>query len=223
MVSMILSIAAQRRPGAAVFYVLDGTPTDSPLAGVFQQIYSALPHGVKLVEYRAVPEAVNEIATEVRRRQEADNAAAPDVFLFVYALQRYRALRKADDAFAFSGGDEAKAPDPGKQFAEILREGPPNGVHVIAWADTAVALDRTLDRQSMREFDNRVLFQMSAADSSNLIDSPAANKLGFHRALAYSEEQGVVEKFRPYGLPDRTWLGRVASSLAGAGSAAARR
>jgi len=31
----------------------------------------------------------------------------------------------------------------------------------------------------MREFDNRVLFQMSAADSSNLIDSPIANKLGF--------------------------------------------
>src|SRR2546430_12485844 len=54
----------------------------------------------------------------------------------------------------------------------------------------------TFDRASMREFDNRVLFQMSAADSSNLIDSPAANKLGTNRALAYSEEQGVMEKFR---------------------------
>ena len=58
----------------------------------------------------------------------------------------------------------------------------------------------------MREFDNRVLFQMSANDSSNLIDSPAANKLGFHRALAYSEEQGVMEKFRPYGMVDKAWL-----------------
>src|SRR4029453_13098503 len=108
---------------------------------------------------------------------------------------------------------EDKAPDPGKQFADVLREGPPNGVHVIAWADTAVALDRTLDRQSMREFENRVLFQMSAADSSNLIDSPAANKLGLHRALAYSEEQGVVEKFRPYGLPDPGWLKQVSRLL----------
>ena len=47
---------------------------------------------------------------------------------------------------------------------------------------------------------------MSAADSSALIDSPAANKLGLYRALAYSEEQGVMEKFRPYGLPSVEWL-----------------
>ena len=65
----------------------------------------------------------------------------------------------------------------------------------------------------MREFDNRVLFQMSATDSSNLIDSPAANKLGFHRALAYSEEQGYMEKFRPYALPEKAWLGEVKAKL----------
>ena len=72
--------------------------------------------------------------------------------------------------------------------------------------DTPAAIDRTLDRGSLREFDNRVLFQMSAADSSNLIDSPAANKLGFYRALAYSEEQGFMEKFRPYALMEKQWL-----------------
>ena len=58
----------------------------------------------------------------------------------------------------------------------------------------------------MREFDNRILFQMSANDSSNLIDSPAANKLGFNRALIYSEEQGVMEKFRPYAPPPVQWI-----------------
>jgi len=216
MVSMILSIAAQRPPGSAVFYVMDGTPADSPLAGVFKRVAEALPHEVKLVEYRSVPQAVNEIAAEVKRRQDAEQAGAPDIYLFVYALQRYRALRKAEDSFSFSSGDEEKAPAADKQFAEILREGPANGVHVVAWADTAVALDRTLDRHSMREFDNRILFQMSAADSSNLIDSPAANKLGFHRALAYSEEQGVVEKFRPYGLPSAEWLDHVTRRMAGA-------
>ena len=52
-------------------------------------------------------------------------------------------------------------------------------------------------------------------------DSPAANKLGFFRALAYSEEQGVVEKFRPYGLPDAQWLEQVKQRLAGAGSTVA--
>ena len=66
----------------------------------------------------------------------------------------------------------------------------------------------------MREFDNRILFQMSAADSSNLIDSPAANKLGTNRALVYSEEQGTMEKFRPYAVPDDAWLVHVRQKLA---------
>jgi hypothetical protein len=86
-------------------------------------------------------------------------------------------------------------------------------VHVIVWADTPASLERTLDRNAMREFDNRILFQMSATDSSNLIDSPAANKLGFNRALAYSEEQGTLEKFRPYALPDKGWLDQVKQRL----------
>ena len=47
----------------------------------------------------------------------------------------------------------------------------------------------------------RVLFQMSAADSSNLIDSPLASRLGQHRALYHTEDRAQPEKFRPYGPP----------------------
>ncbi|MDQ3332113.1 MAG: hypothetical protein M3552_15920, partial [Planctomycetota bacterium] len=72
--------------------------------------------------------------------------------------------------------------------------------------DTAAALERTLDRSSMREFDNRVLFQMSAADSSNLIDSPAASRLGANRALLHLDDRGTTEKFRPYGPPSDAWI-----------------
>src|SRR5207253_11128767 len=91
--------------------------------------------------------------------------------------------------------------------------GPPVGIHTIVWCDAAAALERTLDRAAVREFDHRVLFQMSAADSSNLIDSPLGNKLGQNRALLYSEEQGVSEKFRPYALPSDRWLQHVKQSL----------
>ena len=45
-----------------------------------------------------------------------------------------------------------------------------------------------------------------ASDFSSLIDSPAANNLGFYRALSCSEEQGVMEKFRPYALPSPQWI-----------------
>src|SRR5205823_5726614 len=133
----------------------------------------------------------------------------------VYGVQRYRVLRKEEESFSSLMSDEEKKPQPGKLFAEILREGPPLGIHTLVWADTSASIERTLERSTMREFDHRVLFQISATDSSNLIDSPAANKLGFFRALAYSEEQGVIEKFRPYAIPPQDWLQEVRRRLSG--------
>jgi S-DNA-T family DNA segregation ATPase FtsK/SpoIIIE len=75
-------------------------------------------------------------------------------------------------------------------------------------------MNRTLDRQGMKEFENRILFQMSANDSSTLIDTPAASKLGENRALYYSEEENRIEKFRPYGVPERAWLEAVKQKFA---------
>jgi DNA segregation ATPase FtsK/SpoIIIE, S-DNA-T family len=208
----VASLAAQQPPGKAVFYVFDGTAADSPLAGTFARLKDAVPHELKLPEWRATGDAINDLAQELSRRQ-AGEADAPSIYAIFYGLQRYRILRKQEESFSFGSSDEPKPAQPDKQFADLLREGPGFGIHIITWADTPATLERTLDRGSLREFDNRILFQMSANDSSNLIDSPAGNKLGFHRALAYSEEQGVMEKFRPYALPDRAWLQRLRERL----------
>ena len=74
-------------------------------------------------------------------------------------------------------------------------------MHVVIATDTLTNLNRSVDRQGLREFDLRVLLQMGNNDSSNLIDSTAASKLGMHRALLYSEEAGTIEPFRPYSMP----------------------
>ena len=210
--SALISLAAQQKPGSALFYILDGSPADSPYVGVLPMLKGLLPHEVHMVEWRAVADTMNALAQELQKRQAGDEAG-PAIFVIIYGLQRYRALRKSEDNFSFGGGDEEKKPQPEKQFADLLREGPSLGIHIVTWIDTPAAIDRTFDRGGMREFDNRVLFQMSAADSSNLIDSPAANKLGFYRALAYSEEQGFMEKFRPYAMMDRPWLDNVRAKL----------
>jgi hypothetical protein len=212
--STLVSLAAQYGRDAVVFYVLDGTPADSVLAGVFEKLRSALPQDTNLVKWRGVAETIDALARQVTARQEGDPAAQPEIFVFIYGLQRYRLLRRSEEDFGFSmSSDEPKKANSSKQFADILRDGPGVGIHVITWVDTMASIERTLDRSSMREFDHRILFQMSAADSSNLIDSPAANKLGFYRALAYSEEQGVMEKFRPYALPSAGWLKTVGGAL----------
>jgi DNA segregation ATPase FtsK/SpoIIIE, S-DNA-T family len=210
----MVGLAAQVSPNSAGFYLLDGTPTDGQMHGFLPGVAAVLPQRTKVVDYRAVPDAIHELAQELQRRQGGDAANLPSIFVFVFGLQRYRALRKSEESFGFSSSDEEKPADPGKEFADLMREGPPNGIHIMAWIDTATALDRAVDRGSMRDLDNRILFQMSASDSSNLIDSPAANKLGTNRALAYSEEQGSLEKFRPYALPNEAWLADVKQKLA---------
>jgi hypothetical protein len=87
-----------------------------------------------------------------------------------------------------------------------MREGPNLGIHVLAWCDSVTNMQRTFDRQALREIELRVLFQMSPNDSSALIDSPIASRLGEQRALFHSEELGKFEKFRPYELPTAEWL-----------------
>ncbi|MFO0866897.1 MAG: hypothetical protein U0744_20035 [Gemmataceae bacterium] len=52
----------------------------------------------------------------------------------------------------------------------------------------------------------KVAFAMNPSDSSQFLDSPLASKLGANRAYLYREDQGLLEKFRPYGLPDLEWI-----------------
>ncbi len=213
MSSAIVSLAAQLPASAAQFVILDGSPPDSPQAGVLQRVASAIPHTCRNVAWRDVADTIAQLAQETDQRVQDAQHKGPSIFLLVFGVQRYRMLRRGEDVFALSLDEEAK-PRPDVQFASVLREGPTVGVHILAWSDTLTTLERTLDRQTIHEFDHRVLFQMSAADSSNLIDSPVANQLGLHRALLYSEEQGGLERFRPYDALAEDWLTDVGKKLA---------
>jgi hypothetical protein len=209
----LISLAAQYPPSDARLYVLDFTPVDAPYAGLFSRLAGFLPHSVRVTGRRGLPETISEIAAEVDRRMDTDSTAAPPIHLFIYGLHRARDLRQEEEVSFPVAGEEPAPPNPAKQFATILREGPDFGVHTLAWCDTYTNLTRTLDRRSLREFEMRVVFQMGAEDSSNLIDVPAASKLGLHRAFYFSEEEGRLEKFRPYSLPPEAWLTWVGERL----------
>ena len=192
------------------FFILDGMRADAPEVGFWKRLSAAAPHEVKVAGVRQAGEIMSEIAAELARRQEDGHDRPPPLYLFIYNLSRFRDLRKEDD-FSFSGDGEK--PSPSKQFSTILREGPPLGIHTLIWCDTYSNVARMLDRQNMQDFELRVLFQMNANDSSSLMDSPEASRLGVHRAILYDEGQGVAEKFRPYGLPSSQFLAFVKKQL----------
>jgi ABC-type multidrug transport system fused ATPase/permease subunit len=212
MSAAILSLAAQLPASAARFVILDGSAPDSAGTGSFERIAAAVPQECRNIGWHDVVDTIGELAREVDARVQESRRDAPSIFLMIFGLQRYRMLRRNEDAFSLSRDEEA-TPQCDAQFADLLREGPTVGIHTMIWANTLSTLERTLDRQTIHEFDHRVLFQMSTADSSNLIDSPIANQLGLHRALLHSEEQGGMERFRPYAAIPDGWLTEAGKKL----------
>jgi hypothetical protein len=199
--SSLVSLSAGIDPVIAEpsLHLVVGQALDAASEELVKQLTELLP--VRLWLPRDLATLLNQLANEIDRRTQS---GGPPQFLFVYGIQRVRDLRRPDDDFGFSRKGEDKTPY--RQFTHVLKEGPPAGVFTLLWCDTLANLQRSLERQTFRDFDQRVLMQMSAADSSALMDNPVAAKLGAQRAVFYMEDLGKIEKFRPYALPSMAWI-----------------
>ena len=213
MTAAIVSLSAQHRPKDLRMIILDGGGHEAEHAAHIEQLMNAVPHQVERFDARSTEQLLEELAAQVEVNLDNPDGAADGAptYVFVFGLQRLRLLRQKDD-FSLQF-DEASASSPGDQFLKILTEGPPQGIHTIVWCDGLTNLMRTLNRQSMREFDLRVLFQMSAADSSELMDSTVANSLGLYNAMLAVESAGTQEKFRPYAIPSKDSLARLTNAV----------
>ncbi|MDA1276212.1 MAG: FtsK/SpoIIIE domain-containing protein [Verrucomicrobia bacterium] len=209
----LVSLAAQYPVGRARFVLVEGTPPDSPQREFFGRVVRAIPHEITHAKSGDLPTIMNGLASEMKTRsgdEHFHDAAA--TFLFIHDLQKHHKLRYEED-FGFSTGDAEEAVKPGAQLNDLICGGSGLGFHVVAACDTYNNVNRFLSRKAVTEFEMRVLFQMSANDSASLIDSPKAGSLGLHRALFYNEQEGYLETFRPYALPDGEWVGEAARNL----------
>ena len=209
----LISLAAQFPVGSANFILFDSTPPGTPERECLEKIVASIPHKIKVAKAGDVTETMTSLAEEMKRRSEDERAAeAPATFLLFFGLQKFGKLRYEDD-FGFSSDPEAAA-NPGALLNKIICEGASLGFHVIASLDTCNNVNRCLSKKALSEFEMRVLFQMSANDSAMLIDSPKGGTLGLHRALLHNGQEGYLEVFRPYALPDGKWLEQAKQNLA---------
>ncbi|WP_437192537.1 FtsK/SpoIIIE domain-containing protein [Planctomicrobium sp. SH527] len=219
MVASLISLVASLSPHQEEnsLFVMDGSHVGSPEAEIWNQVANEFESDVRRVSPNEAPLLMQALTAELQKREESPQPNTPPLFLFVFNIARFRDLRKVEDDFGMSsfgmGSSEPKPAEPGKLFADLLSRGPAVGIHTIVWCDSNNNVERWFSRQTLRELEMRVAFQMNASDSSNLIDSPAASRLGTHRALLYREETGTTEKFRPYGVPALEWLQKVKRRL----------
>ena len=210
----LVSLAAQYPPGGARFILCDGTAPGTPQREYIERIVRAIPHPITVAKPGDLVGIMQELAGEMKQRSEAtDMEAAPPVFLWIHGLQKYSKLRYEED-FGFSTADSEAPPNPAAVLNDLVCEATRLGFHVIATCDTYNNVSRFLSRKALSEFEMRVLFQMSANDSASLIDNPKASLLGLHRALFYNAQEGYLETFRPYALPDKEWIEHAGRNLA---------
>jgi hypothetical protein len=192
--------------------IVDGSRPGEPGVDTWPAVVAAGGDRVRWHEPRSATGVIAELHDELARRQSAADESAPSRFLLVYNAARIRELRKSDDDFGFSFTKSEAPASAAQQFIDLLKNGPAWGVHVLVWCDNYNSLMRIVERTTLREFVHRVVLQMAAGDSSNLVDTPAAARLSEFRALLYSDETGDCEKFRPYEVPSESWLAALAGS-----------
>ena len=211
-VSMI-SLAAQYPPGSVRIIVCDASPPDSPHRKYLDHIVQNLPHPASLAKQGDLGEVLKGLVAEMKQRTQEETAGDTPTFLFIHDLQKFNKLR-FEEEFGFSTPDPDAPPNPAILLNDLIAEGSRVGFHVIASCDTYNNVNRFLSRKALSEFELRILFQMSANDSANLIDNPKASTLGMHRALFFNEQEGYLETFRPYALPDNQWIDQATARAA---------
>ena len=196
----IVSLAAAKAPDELRFIIIDGDPADDRAHQRLRELIDQLPHEIRTVAPGEAGTAISELAGTV------DSHTGTTV-LMVFGLHRLSDLR-VGDAFDFSSERSA-----GDDFADILGEGPAHGIFTWIWCDSMSSLSRCFNRTAQRAFGHRIAFQMSAGDSSDLLDDGAAAHLGLHNALAVDINSGTRVKLRPYVIPEGDELARLLAGI----------
>ena len=187
---------------SARLMALDGEDADGPFAMMTTSLSPLVQrHGAK-----EAATVLGDLSALLERRQSGDDGSRSTILLVVFALQRQRSLRPDDDG-GF-GSDSGRKPS--DLLATLLANGSEYGIHIVVWCDSLASVQHGLGRKAVRDFDARILFQMAAGDSSELIDEDSASRLGLHNALLAVESDGRREKFRPCSLPSAAALARIA-------------
>lgn len=184
-------------PALPKMIVLDGARPEDTTLRTLVAAMGDMKQSIAVYDHRAVDEAMQIAQAELSRRSANPNGSYPTLFVSIINLARFRELRRSDE---FSFGDSGGSVKSDAILANLLTDGPALGIHCWIWADSAGTLGRWLARQSLRDIEVRILMQMSASDSNQLIDSNVANRLDKYVALVHDDVEGKAIKFRPFEL-----------------------
>ena len=182
--------------------VLDLMPLESGFGELMRALGAVRP--AHLYRRRSLQDALTDVLTIVEKRAASlDYRGKPVLFVI-------NGLGSAAGHLNEGVGDGFDAV---RALERIVQEGPEVGVHAVMWSKGLSSLSHQVGRGTVRAFALRVAMQMTAEDSSMLIDSNYAATLHPNQALLYDEEAGRLTKFRPYVLPGVELIASLAAAV----------
>jgi hypothetical protein len=193
--SFVAHYAAKHTP--QIVLVQGAKPTDAMCLSLPKRMLK-LPAQLQVVDVRGADAVLAELHATLKTRVDApDNHEQwQPILVNIINIGRLRSLRPEDEFGMGSFGESKLTPD--KHLEELLRDGPAHRIHVLITAENANVVSRWLGRAALREIEIRMLMQMSANDSTHLIDSVAASHLGSHVMLLHDDATSTEARFRPY-------------------------
>lgn len=190
--ALALHMLALRAADVQVEYV-DFAAIDPSQEDLFGRLRAA---GAQAYHRRKLGDVLDSLVAEIAERTELDDYTARARVLFLVGVHRARELTPDTyDAETESG-----------RLAEVLRQGPEVGVHVVAWGDRYASLQRRFDHDGFRQFGFKVLGPCSEDDSRTLIDSEVAAKLTTNQFAVDDYDNARTDLVRRFAAPDTEWV-----------------
>ena len=145
---------------------------------------------------RASLAALGGLSALVRERHTGGQYHAQRHVLVLHGLQRALDLTPEDP---YTRSDHPVDESPGPRLADILRDGPDVGVHVVVVADGLVQFDRRLGRDLLKEFEIRIAGSaVSPTDLAAITDSFKESPVRRHQLLLADHSRGILRRMRAY-------------------------
>jgi hypothetical protein len=191
----LLTVALTGLAGAGVgTTVLDYGPVDAPWTPALD-VLTAATGSVRVLRRRQASDALAEFAALVESRHALSEHRSSAQVLVIVAAHRAREL----DAGGY-GGDE------NEHLEKILFDGADVGVHVVAWLDKPIKVERKLSSRALRELGLRAIAQASREDSYRLIDSEGAASLHPEQLLFDDHDRATTVRLRGFAAPPPEWV-----------------
>jgi energy-coupling factor transporter ATP-binding protein EcfA2 len=215
LVSVLVGLAAQYPSGKVRFLVADLSAEDSALSLALSGLSTSFSGRFTVIRERAIRSLLDSAIDHMNAPNPASKGSSGALYLVVFGLHRIQDLGRGGRShlkWDESGHSDATTED---LLMRVLRSGPESGIHLICWSDAVASMIRCLERQGIAEFGMRVALPMSDRESEDLLDSPAASRLGNGRALLFDDlDPNHLERFRPYEIPSNTWVAEIGQRIA---------